>query len=736
MSARVLGLRLPHRLTVPGAMAISAALAFLVAINSVFAIGLLPPKLERRQLQVSGAATHVLVDSPRSWILDPTALSNDFAGLTNRGEVLANLAASPSLVRRMAQRSGIAPSDLAATLRLTVGAPPVMLDPDSEQRANSIVDARDDYRLDLQADPYRPVVHIYAQAPTTAEAVKLANVSVAVLRERAARLAVADRTPPGRRPTLTQLGSARGGVIGGSVAQVAGLTFVLMFALGLALLLLGQRALHGWRAGRAGRAGRSPAAPATSGPSRREPPGDAWPRTSRVLPWMLAGFMAMIWLVPFNTIELTASLPFDLKLDRILLPFVLGVWIVALAAGGPAAPRPRATWIHFGIGAFVGTACLSVVLDAQFLNHTLELPLALKKIVLLASYLGLFVVIASAVRRSEVPAFMKYTLALAVLCALGTIWEYRFNYNIFYALSDQLLPGLFKVGAAEVGVVDDQGRALTRGPAEHPLEAVAMLTMALPIALVGIISAKERRVTILYAIAACIIVAASISTYRKSALLAPLSVGMTLAYFRRRELLKLTPLAVVAVFFISFLSPGALRAITDQLAPTQLGVGTVSDRASDYDAIRPDVWSHLLFGRGFGSYDHVSYRLLDSEILGRLVDMGVFGLLSLVLMIVMIVGVARALIRSRHPRWSPIALAVAAAAIAYLVVAFLFDVSSFPHTPYVLMTLAGFLAVVVARSDETGADHADRAAAGTGEVHDPLPPPQDVAGYERPRVVA
>jgi hypothetical protein len=728
-----LRLRLPRRLTVTGAVAISALFAFVIALNSVCAISLLPPKLEPRPLQVAGATANVLVDAPRSWILDPKSLGNDFIGLADRGEMLANLLASPALVRTMAQRMGIAPGDIAATLRLTSGTPPVMRDPDSEQRASAIVDARDDYRLDLQADPDAPVLHIYTQAPTRAEAVTLADVSVDVLRKRVASLAVADAAPLRKRMKLTQLGPARGGVIGGSVGQVAGLMFVIAFSLGLAVLLLGQRALYGWRAHRDGTPAATVRAP--QAPPRAAAPGGDWPRTGRVLPWMLAAFMAMIWLVPFNTIELTASLPFDLKLDRLVLPFVLGLWILALAAGGAAAPRPRATWIHFGIGAFVGTACLSVAADVLFLNHTLELPLAIKKIILLVSYLGLFVVVASAVRRTEVPAFMKYTLGLAILCALGTIWEYRFGYNVFYSLSDQILPGIFKVGAAEAGTFDAQGRALTRGPAEHPLEAVAMLTMALPIALVGLIHAKERSATIVYGIAACIILAASVSTYRKSALLAPLSVGLTLAYFRRRELLRLTPLAVVAVFFVSFLSPGALRSIAEQLAPTQLGVGTVSDRASDYDAVRPDVWSHLILGRGFGSYDHVSYRLLDSEILGRLVDMGLLGLLSLGLMIVMIVGTARALIRSRHPVWSPTALAVAAAAIAYLVVAFLFDVSSFPHTPYVLMTLAGFLAVVVAGSDEPAVNPPPPAA--VGAVRDALAPAHGPAGdYERLPVVA
>ena len=77
------------------------------------------------------------------------------------------------------------------------------------------------------------------------------------------------------------------------------------------------------------------------------------------------------------------------------------------------------------------------------------------------------------------------------------------------------------------------------------------------------------------------------------------------------------------------------------------------------------------------------------------------GLLSLIGMLFCIVWAARGLIRSRHPVWAPPALSVASAAIAFLVLSFLFDVSSFPHTPYILMSLAGLLAVMVSQPDET-----------------------------------
>ena len=54
------------------------------------------------------------------------------------------------------------------------------------------------------------------------------------------------------------------------------------------------------------------------------------------------------------------------------------------------------------------------------------------------------------------------------------------------------------------------------------------------------------------------------ATYRKSALLAPVAVVLTIAYFRRRDLLKLAPLGMVLMIVVSALSPGALSAIVGQ----------------------------------------------------------------------------------------------------------------------------------------------------------------------------
>jgi hypothetical protein len=494
------------------------------------------------------------------------------------------------------------------------------------------------------------------------------------------------------------LGPARGNVVdGGATIVIAFLTFVTVFGLCFAGLL----AIGGLRRRKE---------PRRAAPVPAEPEDDLWPHTTRLLPWTFAGFLALIWLTPFNNIAMDVSLPIDLSLDRLVLPVLVVIWVLALGAGGRIAPRLRMTWVHVAIGALLATAFLSVVIDGRYLNQSLELELSLKKLPLMLSYVTFFLIASSAIRLGEVQAFMSYTLGLAIIVALGMIFEYRMKYNPFWSLSDTLLPGFFSVeGNAAGDVTDHIGRRLVRGPAEVPLEAVSMLAMALPIALVRVLHEPRTRQRIGYSLAIIVLIAAAFATYRKSALIVPVSVVFALAWFRRRELLRLAPLGMVTLIIVSSIAPGAIGSTVRQFTRSDAtSLPTVSDRSSDYDAVRPDVWSHILLGRGWGSYNHDSYRILDSEILLRTIETGVLGLAVFLLVVITVIASARKLIAVRDPVKSPIALIGALVAVAFLVAAFLYDELSFPHAAYIFLYLVGLVTVVLpSRSDPAPADADD-----------------------------
>jgi len=679
-------------------------IALVAATASVSTIGLLPPSITPRDIEIGGAATRIAVDRSRPLISDSAATGYDYETLNKRTSLLANLMASKPVMTYIAREAGLRPSDISAATRTTRLVQRVFLEPDSERRADRIAGQSKRYRLELRPSQALPTIEVFAQAPSVAEATRLADAVVSGMRGYLAELGREQQGGPRKQLQLEQLGAARGAVVNSGVrSQIFALTFVLALALSLVLAIVTSR----WILGRLGSSTTERPAPAPpsatvglarprdsaalSGRATRAA-GD-WPRTTRMLPWMVAAFVAVVWLVPFNDIQLTVNLPIDLKFDRIVLPILVATWLLVLATGRRNAPRSRLTWIHVAIGAFVTLAFFSVVLEARTLNQTLEFDLAIKRLALLAAYAMLFLVTATVVRRSEVRAFMTYTLVLAVIVAVGMVIEYRAAFNVFYWLSERILPGIFEIASADSSGVDDIGRRFIRGPTQHALEAVAVLAMALPIALTRVLQADRLRERVLYGLAAALLFAAMLTTLRKSAFIAPLSVGATLAYYRRRELIKLAPLGVVVALVIPVVSPSALSQVVVSLDRSKLGVSTVSDRTADYDAIRPDVWTHLAFGRGYGSYEPSTYRIIDMELLLRLLEGGIVGLIAYVLMMLSVVAVARGPIRARRPDDAPVALAVASAAVCMLVVSTLFDVLAFPHVPYVFFWMAALLAV-------------------------------------------
>jgi hypothetical protein len=673
-------------------------------------VGLACAKVNTRgNLQVAAATTHVLVDDPDASIIDRRAVIQDVGTLQKRAELYGVLMVTTPVLQDIGRRAGIDPAQIAGIQRTTANVPIPLTQPGSEERADQIRDSRAAYRLDLQSEPDEPILTIYAEAPSFPEAQRLADGAITGLQDYLRRLAQQQNFPVNELPQLRQLGDARGGVTNTKARYViGGLTFFVAFALTFVLLLFLLRL-------RQRRAGLDP--PREPEPVDTRPGMGDWPRTTRVLPWTVAGFIGMLWLTPFDKIQLAISMPIDLKLDRLVLPWVVLIWLLAFAAGGRVAPKLRLTKVHLAVGAFLAVAFLSVVFDARYLNQVGELDVALKKLPLLVSYISIFLIVSTSVRRTEVPAFLTYTLVLAVVVGFEIVLEYRLKQNFFNVWSQKLMPPIFKyVGDGNGDGLDSLGRPWVVGPAAFGVEAIGMLAMTLPIAVLGLLNSSTRRRRVLYGLAIIILFAGMFATQRKSALLAPGAVILTLAYYRRRELLSLAPLGLIMAVTIAAVSPGAVHGVISQFTRSDRShVATVSDRTSDYDAIRPDLWTHFLVGRGFGSYSPASYRILDSEVLSRTVETGLLGLATFIFISLSVILIARKTVSERDPRYAPAALGGIAAATCFIVLGTLYDVMAVPHGTYVFLYLAGLVVAVV----------------GPRGAHEPPPRETRPAGFAR-----
>ena len=245
-----LGIHLRELWSLRRSVAICALLAFLAAISSVYKIGLAPPSLTSRSLELGAASTQVLVDTPKSTVINLGADYAQFAALTTQTALLGNVMASPPVRAYIGRVIHVDPARIQATAPVTASVPRAVTEPGSGQSASDILASANHYRLQIQADPSVPILRIYVQAPSSAQAIRFADASVEGLRRYLSDLADRQNLPRAQRIRVEQFGKARGGVINKGIAiQIALLTFVVIFGFASAAVLFFARVRRGWTAG-------------------------------------------------------------------------------------------------------------------------------------------------------------------------------------------------------------------------------------------------------------------------------------------------------------------------------------------------------------------------------------------------------------------------------------------------------------------------------------------------------
>jgi O-antigen ligase len=456
------------------------------------------------------------------------------------------------------------------------------------------------------------------------------------------------------------------------------------------------------RSARPDAAGRAPAGrPEDTLARARAEDGGMWPRTTRLLPWMLAAFVAMVWIVPFDSASLPVHLPFESKLDRVVILAIAFLWVAMLLIGGRTAPKLRRSPLNWAVGGFLCAAILSIVVNVDQLVNLDEFSLSIKKLALLLGYVLFYVLVTSIVRPAEVPAFVSLTIGLGVITAIGTIVQYRSGTNPFFVWEAKVL-GPVGITLDPQPAGDSFGRAAITGPTQHGLVDALMLTIAFSLCLTRLVEPTQRR---RWLVAACaiLILAGAFATQRKTALVVPVAVVAAMVVMRPRQAVRLAPVGVVMLLAMPIVAPGALGSIRNQLFTSSVASSdSTTGRTADYAAVQPDLAAHPAFGRGYGSYDPHKYRIIDNQYIGLAIETGFVGVGAYLLLLLGVVAAARPALRSGDPRRAPPALAAACAAVALAVAAALFDCFAYPQVPYVFLFVGGLAVLCSAGVPERG----------------------------------
>lgn len=226
-------------------VALGAVIAAIAALLSVYSIGLFPPSMTSRTNVFATASTQLLVDAPDSAFAD---LENDLTPLETRAAVFARFLASPVALQLIAQEAKVPLSSIEAEGPYDINLPVIQQEPTAGQRSSQIIGEGALYRLRFENNPVLPVVSVFAQAPTEAEAIDLANAAPRALRVYINQIQAHQQTPEGRRVVIRKLGNATGGVVNqGANIQIALLVFIIVFGAWCMLLIPAQTIARGWR---------------------------------------------------------------------------------------------------------------------------------------------------------------------------------------------------------------------------------------------------------------------------------------------------------------------------------------------------------------------------------------------------------------------------------------------------------------------------------------------------------
>jgi hypothetical protein len=229
-------------------VAVCVVLAVLAAVWSVAQISVFPPSLTSRSLKLATATTQVVVDTPKSTLVDTRQDTYSLDALTNRAVLLGNVMASQPVRAAIARQAHVPFSALQVLPPLTPKQPRALSEAGNERKTSDILKLNDQYRLVVQANPTVPFLQIYAQAPDARSATAIADAAVDSMKIYLTEVAGAARTPDGEQIKLVQLGRAHGSVIDPGITwRVALLTFFITFSILCATAIFIRRVREGWR---------------------------------------------------------------------------------------------------------------------------------------------------------------------------------------------------------------------------------------------------------------------------------------------------------------------------------------------------------------------------------------------------------------------------------------------------------------------------------------------------------
>jgi polysaccharide biosynthesis protein PslJ len=424
-----------------------------------------------------------------------------------------------------------------------------------------------------------------------------------------------------------------------------------------------------------------------------------------LLAWrtLLALILLVILFIPIRRYTVSGNLPFELEPYRIVIALVLACWLCALAAD--PAVRWRKTGLEAPIGALLISILISLSLNISRVNANQEV--VVKQVTFFFSYFLIIYFIASVIRsRGNLDRMFRVLVGGGTIVALATLVEWRTGSNYFNWYS-RAMPFLHYVDEGEAVVRGTGVRA--RGSAQHPIALGAAVVLLIPLA-VYLYQRDKRRI---WLACASILTLGALATGSRTGAIMLIALLVSFVCIKPKETVRLLPYLLPLMVVIQVVMPGTLGTFKSMLNPSYVlheqsydkgsGAGRVADLGPALDQ-----WSRTpFFGSGFGTRVADSNaqagaegQILDDQWLGTLLEIGLFGTLSLLWLYVRAIRRLTARARSSTGPDGWLMVALASAIIALAVGMLTFDAFAFVQVTFISFVFLGFAAAATADPDE------------------------------------
>ncbi|MFE8949728.1 O-antigen ligase family protein [Streptomyces sp. NPDC007856] len=390
------------------------------------------------------------------------------------------------------------------------------------------------------------------------------------------------------------------------------------------------------------------------------------------------------------------------------------LWYLATWLGGRILPAPGTRSPRVAL-CVLGLAVLTAyVADAMRESSHEEVLGADRGLIGFLVWVSIVVLTSAAVQKRE-----RLDVLMRRMVVMGSVVAAIGFYDFFAAtnIADSIhIPGL-QTSVAQVSVMDRGAFTRPRATTAQPLEFAGMLAILLPFAIQQALDPVRRHRHALRRWGPVLLMAGAL----------PLSVSRTSIIGLLLVALVMVPrwkparrwaaigvmTASVAVFKV--LVPGLIGTITVLFASfLSNSDSSTQARTVKYSAIMPYLKEHPWFGRGFGTFTPDLYFFTDNQYMLGLAEMGVLGLVALLVLFITGIhhgGAIRRLARTESDR--ELGQAFFASSLVALVISATFDSLSFP------MFAGMFFLILGAGGSCLGFVRREAAAAAQGPVETP-----------------